>query len=270
MTERPWEIADRDARIAALAARYAALQAQGMDAGAFGRALATVPRAPETPATVERSVSLPRGGYWFGRIGAGRLLRAANPQGAPGVAVMLWSAADPSERMNVHDSQKVQWTTRLGRGRMLLSDMGRPLALIADDTCGRHDALCGLGPTRREAGTSRLDHPDARELAILGTMKLGLNPRDIHPCLTLFAPVAVDADQRLVWEGADLAGTRTDLLAAVDLLAVIVNMPHPMAPAEAPRAAVTLTIWRDDADRFAALRSASPEAARAFAGWGRP
>ncbi len=271
--ERPWEIQDKAARIAALAARYAALQAEGQDPAAYAAALAAAPQAPAAPgeAAVDWRFTLPHGGCWFGRIPRLSVLRAENPQGAAGVSLMLWSAATPSERMNVHDSQKVQWTTRLGRGRMLLSDMGRPLAQIVDDALGRNDALAALAPTRRDDATSRLDRPDARELFTLGAMKLGLTQRDLHPAFALFAPVLVTHDQRLVWEsGVDLAGARADLQAAADLLAVVVNMPHAMAPPNAPRAPVELTLWRDAEDRFAPLRALTPETARAFAGWRAP
>lgn len=272
-SDRPWTVPDRSARIAALAERYTALQARGQDRDAFSKALEVAPQAPDRLAadTIERAFRLDHGAYWFGRLPADRLLRVANPDGVAGVSLMIWSARDPSERMNVHDSQKVQWTTRLARGRMLLSDMGRPLAQIVDDTCGRHDAMAGLPPTDRTDGSSRLDRVDAREQMALGALKLGLTPRDLHPVLTLFAPVTVDARQRLVWDAdVALADGRVDIRATVDLLMVAVNAPHPLAPAQAPRAAVDVTRWRDEADVFAPLRALTPETMRAFDGWGLP
>lgn len=271
VADTPWLIPDRAARIRALAARYDALQAAGQDAAAFAAALAAAPRAPARldPACVERADAVLPGGGWRGRVPAGRMLRVANPAGAPGAPLMLWSAEDPSERMTVHDSMKVQWTTRLGRGRLLLSDMGRPLAGIADDDGGWHDALCGLAPPGPDDGARRLVRRSARETMTLGALKLGLGPRDLHACLTLFAPVETRDDQSFGWRAdADLAGARVDLLAAVDLLVVLANAPHPLAPVGSLEGPLDVAIWRPDDDRFETfLRTATPEAARAWAGW---
>jgi uncharacterized protein len=273
LAEEPWKIPDRDTRIQALAARYAALQAQGQDPEAYSARLAKVPRAPDPlpePAVVWQK-PLDLGQVWFGHLPRDGVLRIAADGATSGVSLMLWSAADGSERMTVHDSQKVQWTTRLGRGRMLLSDMGRPLAQIVDDTHNRNDALAGLGPVTRGDGTSRLHRQDARELFTLGALKLGLAPRDLHAALTLFAPVEVRPDQSLAWEtGIDLTAGRADLQAAVDLLAVVVNMPHAMAPVDAPSGPARLTLWRDEAGAFAPMRALTPETERAFAAWRMP
>jgi uncharacterized protein YcgI (DUF1989 family) len=218
---------------------------------------------------VDRRDDAPFGAGWRARVPAGRMIRVANPAGAPGAALMLWSAADPSERMTVHDSMKVQWTTRLGRGRLLLSDMGRPLAGIADDTCGWHDALAGLPPPAEGDGAARLGRRSARETMTLEALKLGLSPRDLHACLTLFAPVETRDDQSFGWRSdARLAGTRVDLLAATDLLAALVNARHPLAPADAPEGPMAVTVWNPGDDRFAAfLAGLTPEAGCAFAGW---
>ena len=67
---------------------------------------------------------------------------------------------------------KVQWSARLARGKLLLSDMGRVLARITDDTCGQHD--CVAGASTRSG--------DAR--------KYGVNPtrRNSHENFVLAAP----------------------------------------------------------------------------------
>lgn len=268
LAETPWLIPDRTAR---MAARYDALQAAGQDAEALKAALAAGPRAPDRPdpaAVLAREI-VPLDWYAFHRVPKGAVIRLENPAGAPGVAVMLWSAATPSERMNVHDSMKVQWTTRLGRGRMLLSDMGRPLASIADDTCGWHDALMGLGLPRGDDDSSPASQRLAVENMTLGALKLGLTRRDLHPCITFFAPVVARTDQSLHWEGAiPLEGTRVDLLAAVDLLVVASNTHHPLAPLRRAAGPVSLTIWQPADSALANwLRSLTPEAERAFSGW---
>ena len=99
---------------------------------------------------VLRHETIPAGWYWSVRVLRGQALRLVNVSGTPGIGAMFWNAHDSSERFNAGDTLKLQWTARLGRGRVLLSDMGRVLASIVADTCGRHDALLGGGGTGRQ------------------------------------------------------------------------------------------------------------------------
>jgi urea carboxylase-associated protein 2 len=209
---------------------------------------------------------IPPGWYWHGHLPAGTCLRLENDRGTPGVAVLLWNAADPSERLSTAETIKVQWTARLGRGRVLLSDMGRVLAAIVEDTCGRHDALLGAGSPRLDKTSSPLATRNSHENLHLAAAKLGLGPRDVHAPITFFAAVRYEANQRVSWDrSASFAGTYLDLHAEMDLLAALSNMPHPLAPAELAAADVRVTLWepeRHDISRF--CREASEEVQRAF------
>ena len=79
--------------------------------------------------------------------------RFADTEGDAGLAVIVFNAAEPQERISVADTVKVQWQAYLGPGALLLSDMGRVLMTLVEDTSRRHDALCGfshrLGNERR-------------------------------------------------------------------------------------------------------------------------
>ena len=50
---------------------------------------------------------------------------------------------DTSERFNMPDSLKAQYTAHLKKGNVLMSDNGRVLASIVEDSLGWHDAICG-------------------------------------------------------------------------------------------------------------------------------
>ena len=115
---------------------------------AAGRArTASAPLIPPPRALGEGDVvtreSIDGGWYWTTRVPAGMALRLVAPAGTQGVAVMMWRATDPTERLNLADTVKVQWTARIGAGRLLLSDMGRVLASIVADSGAAHDALLG-------------------------------------------------------------------------------------------------------------------------------
>ncbi|MEO5739731.1 MAG: DUF1989 domain-containing protein [Vicinamibacterales bacterium] len=260
--------AGRLARIAALRARYEALREAGQAPGRFDAAVAAAPQLSREfpPGEVRSRVSVPGGWYWFGRIERGDCLRIGNPQGTPGVACLFWNELDPSERFCATDTIKVQWTARLGRGRMLLSDMGRVVASIIEDNCGRHDVLLGVGRPRADDSSSPLTGCGGTENLTIAATKLGLGPRDVHAPITLFAPVTC-RDQRFEWDDdVPLADTWVDLQAEMNLLVGISNSPHPLAPPEAPAWSIDVVRWRperEDLSRF--CREATVEATRAYA-----
>jgi uncharacterized protein len=259
--------ADKVARIAALRARYEELREAGQARGRFEAAVAAAPHIGRQVSAdlVQSRASVPAGWYWFGRIERGTCLRIDNAQGTPGVACLLWNASDPSERFCGTDTIKVQWTARIGRGRMLLSDMGRVAASIIDDNCERHDVLLGVGPPRANDGSSPLTARKGVENLAIAATKLGLDPRDVHAPITFFAPVTC-RDQRFKWDDdVRLVDTYVDLYAEMDLLVVLSNTPHPLAPPEAAATAIDAVRWRPKRLHLSAFcREATDEATRAY------
>ena len=259
--------ADKVARVAALRARYEELREAGQAPGRFEAAIAATPHIGRqiSPALVQARASVPAGWYWFARINRGACLRIDNAHGTVGVACLLWNASDPSERFCATDTIKVQWTARIGRGRMLLSDMGRVIASIIDDNCERHDVLLGVGLPRVDAGSSPLTARRGTENLAIAATKLGLEPRDVHAPITFFAPVTC-RDQHFKWDDdIRLADTYVDLYAEMDLLVGISNTPHPLAPPKSASAAIDAVLWRPNRlhlSRF--CREATAEAMRAY------
>lgn len=261
--------AAKQARIAALRSRYDALRAEGQALGEFDVRVAAVAHTPKCipPSSIRLYTAVPAGWYWYGWVPAGICLRLDNPEGTPGLSCLFWNAADSSERFCATDTIKVQWTTRIGRGRVLLSDMGRVLASIVEDTCGRHDVLLGAGPPRVDGDTSPLDTRSSTENLALAAAKLGLSARDLHAPMTFFAPIRCGADQRFGWEaGVVLEETYVDLHAEMDLLVAVSNVPHPLAPAGLVAKDIRLSLWRPEGAGISGFcRDATSEAGRAFA-----
>src|SRR4051794_17172144 len=79
------------------------------------------------------------GGYASHVLPRGARLRLTNLKGDACGNVLIYNADHPIERLNVADTIKVQWNGYLGKGKLLLSDMGRVLISIVNDTCGKHD-----------------------------------------------------------------------------------------------------------------------------------
>ena len=110
----------------------------------------------------------------------GARLRLTDLDGDACAGLLLHRADRPAERLNVADTVKVQWQAYLGAGPLLLSDMGRVLAAIVEDTSGRHDAFCGTTQRagQRGRGTATAPptarRPNGRDHFAVALAKLGL------------------------------------------------------------------------------------------------
>ncbi len=212
------------------------------------------------------------GGYASRRLARGSRLRLTDLTGDACISLLLFNAELPDERLNVADTIKVQWNGYLEAGRVLLSDMGRALASLLEDTAGTHDAFCGASNQASNArkygdGFNHGAHPNARDRFFLGAAKFGLGRKDIHPCINLFKGVRVAADGATEPNvGPFREGRQVTLRAEMEVIVVLANCPHVLDPR--PEYVVTparATAWRgpvtapDDP-----VRNATPEALRAL------
>ena len=212
------------------------------------------------------------GGYASRRIARGTRLRLIDKAGDACASLNVFNADIPTERLNVADTVKVQWNAYLGAGKLLLSDMGRVLASIVEDSAGTHDTFCGVSNAAgnlRKYGEGRNSgaFPNGRDRLILGAAKHGLTRRDVHPAVNLFKGTKIEADGGITpIIGPFAPGRQVILRAEMDVIIVVANCPHVLDP----RAAYTSTPLRLTAWRGAvtpeqdALRNATPEGQRAF------
>ncbi len=216
--------------------------------GAVAASMPTVP-APEGSLWEE---TLGLGAYAARRLPRGARLRIANLDGGACVGLVVYNAEQPSERLNAADTAKVQWNAYLGAGSVLLSDRGRTLMAVLEDTCGQHDLFCG---TR------------ARERFLVALARHELGRRDLPANLNLFRGVRVDPDGKLEPMRRDPGpGEYVVLRADLDVLVVLVNAPHPLdeGPA-AGESRVRLTAWRGEpAGADDPIRLSTPERRRAY------
>lgn len=239
--------------------------------------LAFSPKAPSTPSprpapdpetgSVAMSRSVPGGWYTTLRLAKGEVLRLS-PQG-PGSAVALaaWSATDTTERMNLPDTVKLQWTTELKKGRVVFSDMGRVMLSIVEDSSGAHDALTGGSTPATVAQYGDPNMRNTRDNMVLAAAKLGLDRSDLMPLLNFFAPVRVDATGCFEWrEGMIGEGDWVALRAEMDLLIALSNCPHPFDPraGDVPAPLEVTKIKAVPVPPDDLCRTATPEAQRGF------
>ena len=243
------------------------------------RGMPTIPAsaAKELPAGVSAEdvlweETLDAGEYAGRTVKRGSRIHITNLEGDGCVALLLLNADHPVERLNVADTCKVQWNAYLGKGKLLLSDMGRVMASITEDTCGKHDTICGASNEKQNAkkygiGANYSAYPNARDRFLIALQKFGLGRKDIAPTINLFKGVTVEKDGGLTFvEKSSKAGDFVELRAEMNLLVVAVNAPHVLdARAAYVATPVRLTAWRGAVTALSdGVRNSTPEAVRAF------
>jgi urea carboxylase-associated protein 1 len=108
--------------------------------------------------------------------------------------------------------------------------MGRVMARITADTCGRHDTSAGCCSCESNAvrfgEPTRYQHA-CRENFILELSKHGLTKRDIVSNLNFFMEVPIEpSGDFTVLDGLSAPGNHVDVTADMDVLFVISNCPQ--------------------------------------------
>jgi urea carboxylase-associated protein 2 len=247
-------------------------------AGAYAEAMPTVPPGQiadlpsgATPQSMVWEETIGAGGYTAKELERGARLRLVDLRGDACVSMLVFNAERPVERLNVADTMKVQWNAYLQAGRLLLSDMGRPLMSILTDDCGTHDTFCG--PSNEHTPRAYADrgawgrHPDARGRLLLGAAKFGLGRKDLHPCVNWFKGVRIAPDGTTLLEPGPFPPGRSVLLRAeMNAIVVLANCPHVLDVRPTYEATpVRISAWRGPiTPPEDPIRNASPESLRAF------
>jgi uncharacterized protein len=261
------------------ATTYAAREHARAQAGLQAEAQPTVPASSATdlptgvdPHAVIWDETVAGGGYSSRHLPRGAFLRLTDIEGDACANIVIYNARETAERLNPADTVKVQWQAYLGKGSLLLSDMGRVLMTMVDDTSGRHDALCGFStPASNTArygdGSNHSPSPSTRGQMLMALAKDGMARRDASTGVTLFKGTRIDGDGKPQWiETHDAAGCHVTLRAEMDVLVVVVNTPHRLDPRhDYTCTRLRATAWSGpptaEDDEF---RSATPEGERAF------
>ena len=226
------------------------------------------------PTVYEETV--PGGGHTSFVLKRGQLLRITDIEGGANVSLLLFNAAEKSERLNLPDTLKCQHTAKLTAGHCLYSDMGRVLAAITADTCGWHDSFGGVlnaEEVLEKYGQGRYQElrngffRNGMDNLLVEMGKWDLNLLDLLMNLNLFSRVDVDANGAFHFQpGNSQASDYIELYAPMDCLVVLTALQHPMDPNPqyAPKP-VQLRLSKVDSDGITVLcRTSRPENGRGF------
>lgn len=221
--------------------------------------------------------TLPPGAMWSIRIPRHRTVRFTALAAGANLSALLFNAVQPLDRLNVPDTLKALHTAKLTRGHVLMSDMGRALASITEDTLGWHDPLGGhinAAQVAAKFGEQTYQdahndwHRNARDNFLIELAKHGLGLRDIVANINFFSKVVVAEDGRMAYVAEHCpAAAVIELRTEIDVLFVLANCPHPLAPSgKYPKVPVRIDILSSEpggSDDF--CRNFRPECGRALA-----
>jgi urea carboxylase-associated protein 2 len=186
---------------------------------------------------------VPGGRTWSHVVKRGTALRLTDLEGRANVSWLAYNAAFPVERYNMADTLKAQHTSKLTRGHVLYSDMGRILFSITGDSHGWHDTMCGCSNEAmvlRRYGEGSFGskgnafHLSGRDAFLTELAKWGLGKRDLVANVNFFSKVAARSTETgaIAFDNTcRRAGGEVELRAEMNALTVINTCPHPLDPA---------------------------------------
>jgi len=191
---------------------------------------------------------------WMGVVGRGERIRIIDLEGNQAVDTLFYNADDTHEHYSAQNTIQAQGRIYLTTGSVLLSNRGRPMLRIEEDTCGRHDTLGGAcsaeSNTVRYALEKRHMHScrDSFLLALArraGSSADGMTKRDLPSNINFFMNVPVTPQGGLRFaDGISAAGRHVELLALMDALVLISNCPQLNNPCNAYNPTpIRLLIW---------------------------
>ncbi|MDU0458768.1 MAG: urea carboxylase-associated family protein [Geobacteraceae bacterium] len=228
------------------------------------------------PSLIRFEELLPGGWNCSHVLKRGTALRLTDLEGGANVSALFYNAHNSQERYNMPDTLKAQFISRIGKGNVCYSDMGRVLVSVIDDSCGWHDTISGVSnaaTNRRNYGERGYQearngyYRNGHDSLLLELSKYGMGKRDLTATVNFFTRIVVDEDGKLSFDGTNsVAGSHVDIQAEMDTLVVLCSCPHPMDPRpEYAPGPVRLTVWDSGvAPKENSCRSFCPQNERGF------
>ena len=164
------------------------------------------------------------------RVPAGGRLRIVDLLGNQAVDTLLYDARDVDNRYSAFDTVREQAAVYLTTGSRLLSSRLDELAVITDDTWGRHDTISGA--CSQESNVIRYGERTRHQHACRQTFlrygaPAGIGQRQLGHNINFFMNVPVTPQGDLRFEdGLSAPGRYVELTASRDILLLISNCPQ--------------------------------------------
>lgn len=174
---------------------------------------------------------------WSRVIKQGQILRIEDLRGNQAVDFLVYNADDPSERYSAQDTTVNQGNIYLTTGSKLISNDGRAIMTIINDTCGRHDTsggACSCESNSVRFGLDKKYQHACVENFLTALAPYGMGKQDLVSNINFFMNVPVSADGTLeIVDGISAPGSMVDLRAQMNALVAISNCPQINNPCNA-------------------------------------
>jgi uncharacterized protein len=174
---------------------------------------------------------------WDHIVRKGETLRIIDLEGNQSADFLMYALDDDSERYSAQDTIAAQRNIFLRAGSVLVSNEGRPMARVEVTTVAYHDTIGGACSC--ESNTLRYGHHTKSHHAcvdnfLYANARHGRGKRDMVSNINWFMNVPVEPDGALgIVDGISAPGLYVELLAQMDLVAVISNCPQINNPCNA-------------------------------------
>ncbi|MBJ6360087.1 urea amidolyase associated protein UAAP1 [Paenibacillus sp. GCM10012307] len=179
------------------------------------------------------------GEKWSGIIGRGRLINMKALGNRSNLSALFFHAPYFSERYNMPDTLKAQHSAYLTQGHILMSDQGKAMISITEDSVGWHDPLSGYttrsgtdakyGLTRYQTERNNWYRSGAENFTV-EMYRHQLTPRDLTTPVNFFSKVVCELDGSMRYMSQETAGRSVTLRTEMDVLVVFSNTPNPFDP----------------------------------------
>jgi urea carboxylase-associated protein 1 len=187
-------------------------------------------QVPELPGQITLDEVVPARAPWTAIVRQGQTLRITDLEGNQAVDFLMYALDDDAERYSAQDTIAAQGNIFLREGSVLRSNEGRPMATVTDTSVAYHDTIGGACSC--ESNTLRYGHHTKAQHACVenflqGNASWGRGKRDMVSNINWFMNVPVEADGALgIVDGISAPGLYVDILAEMDLVAVVSNCPQ--------------------------------------------
>lgn len=182
------------------------------------------------------------GEKWSGAIGKGKYIHFKALGDNANISILMYNLRDTSERYNMPDTLKAQYTSHLTKGNVLMSDNGRVFSSIVQDSLGWHDSISGYTTrtmTDEKYGKTSYQKQGndfyrcGEENFKIELVRNNMGKRNIVPCLNLFSKVYVEEDGSMNYDIEHCKeGATVTLRTEMDIIFVASNTPNPLDPSE--------------------------------------
>jgi urea carboxylase-associated protein 1 len=185
---------------------------------------------PELPGVVVLDEVVPARAPWTAELKTGQTLRIIDLEGNQAVDFLMYALADDAERYSAQDTIAAQGNIFLREGSVLMSNEGRPMAVVTGTAVDYHDTIGGACSC--ESNTLRYGHHTKAQHACVenflqGNARYGRGKRDMVSNINWFMNVPVEADGTLgIVDGISAPGLYVDMRAEMDLVVVVSNCPQ--------------------------------------------